>query len=110
MADRLGVGEFFPCPVLEGFDAVVFDTLAFGKPFHGDGAVEGDRFLKVQLEGGVDDDGAFITVAFTLPAGSFATVLMRELMKSPAPHGAATEPVAESGSAVSDEGFEAPGE
>jgi tRNA pseudouridine13 synthase len=36
----------------------------------------------VQLEGGVDDHGAFITVAFTLSAGSFATVLMRELMKS----------------------------
>lgn len=36
----------------------------------------------VQLEGGVDDHGAFITVAFTLPAGSFATVLLRELMKS----------------------------
>jgi tRNA pseudouridine13 synthase len=37
---------------------------------------------EVQLEGGVDDHGAFITVAFTLPAGSFATVLLRELMKS----------------------------
>jgi tRNA pseudouridine13 synthase len=36
----------------------------------------------VQLEGGVDDHGGFITVAFTLPAGSFATVLLRELMKS----------------------------
>ena len=36
----------------------------------------------VQLEGGVDDHGAHVTVAFTLPAGSFATVLLRELMKS----------------------------
>ena len=36
----------------------------------------------VQLEGGVDDHGSHITVAFTLPAGSFATVLLRELMKS----------------------------
>lgn len=35
----------------------------------------------VQLEGGVDDHGPFVTVAFTLPAGSFATVLLRELMK-----------------------------
>ena len=45
------------------------------------------RPLRVQptnitLEAGVDDHGAFITVAFTLPAGSYATVLMRELMKS----------------------------
>jgi tRNA pseudouridine13 synthase len=37
---------------------------------------------EVQLEGGVDDHGPFITVAFSLPAGSFATVLLRELMKS----------------------------
>ena len=31
--------------------------------------------------GGVDEHGPHITVAFTLPAGSFATVLLRELMK-----------------------------
>jgi tRNA pseudouridine13 synthase len=37
----------------------------------------------LELVGGVDDHGSFITVAFTLPAGSFATVLVRELMKSP---------------------------
>ncbi len=33
------------------------------------------------LEAGVDNHGPFITVAFTLPAGAFATVLLRELMK-----------------------------
>jgi tRNA pseudouridine13 synthase len=36
---------------------------------------------EVELAGGVDEHGPFITVAFTLPAGSFATVLMRELTK-----------------------------
>jgi tRNA(Glu) U13 pseudouridine synthase TruD len=36
----------------------------------------------VQLAAGVDDHGGHITVAFTLPAGSFATVLLRELMKT----------------------------
>jgi len=36
----------------------------------------------IQLEGGVDEHGAHITAAFTLPAGSYATVLLRELMKS----------------------------
>jgi len=46
------------------------------------------RPLRVQpsdthLAAGVDEHGAHITVAFTLPAGSYATVLMRELMKSP---------------------------
>ena len=40
-----------------------------------------------QLEGGVDEHGGFITVAFTLPAGSFATVLLRELMKNDAEDG-----------------------
>jgi tRNA pseudouridine13 synthase len=36
----------------------------------------------VQLAAGVDEHGAHITAAFTLPAGSYATVLLRELMKS----------------------------
>jgi tRNA pseudouridine13 synthase len=39
------------------------------------------RPTDVHLEGGVDEHGSHITVAFTLPAGSFATVLLRELMK-----------------------------
>jgi len=40
------------------------------------------RPLDTQLTGGVDDEGnSTITVAFSLPAGSFATTLMRELMK-----------------------------
>jgi len=37
----------------------------------------------VQLEGGVDEHGPHVTVAFTLPAGSFATIFLRELMKTP---------------------------
>ena len=36
----------------------------------------------VSLEAGVDEHGPHITAAFALPAGSFATVFMRELMKS----------------------------
>ena len=36
----------------------------------------------VDLAAGVDDHGAHATVAFTLPAGSFATVFLRELMKA----------------------------
>jgi tRNA pseudouridine13 synthase len=58
----------------------------------------------VQLEGGVDDHGAFITVAFTLPAGSFATVLMRELMKSPITERPTTGAMPEPGSASLDQG------
>jgi tRNA pseudouridine13 synthase len=36
---------------------------------------------EVELAGGGDEFGPYITVAFTLPAGSFATVLIRELTK-----------------------------
>jgi tRNA pseudouridine13 synthase len=38
----------------------------------------------VELAGGVDEFGPHITVAFTLPSGAFATVLLREIMKTPA--------------------------
>ena len=38
----------------------------------------------VDLAAGVDSFGPHITVAFTLPPGSFATVLLRELMKTDA--------------------------
>ncbi|HWB52578.1 MAG TPA: tRNA pseudouridine(13) synthase TruD [Tepidisphaeraceae bacterium] len=37
---------------------------------------------EVKVEGGVDDNGAYITVAFALPAGSFATSVLRELIKN----------------------------
>lgn len=49
--------------------------------------VEGERRpLRVALtdpdaEGGVDDHGPFIRVAFELPRGAYATVVLRELMK-----------------------------
>lgn len=33
----------------------------------------------IELEGGVDEHGAFIRVAFDLPPGSFATVVIREI-------------------------------
>lgn len=39
---------------------------------------------EVDLSAGVDDHGAYIAVAFTLPPGSFATVLLGELMKTAA--------------------------
>jgi tRNA pseudouridine13 synthase len=36
----------------------------------------------VRTEGGVDEHGSYITVAFALPPGSYATVFLRELMKT----------------------------
>lgn len=40
------------------------------------------RPTDIELVGGVDEFGPQVTAAFTLPAGSFATVLLREIMKS----------------------------
>lgn len=39
---------------------------------------------QVVLRGGRDERGGYVQLAFTLPAGSFATALMREVMKSDA--------------------------
>ncbi len=33
------------------------------------------------VEGGVDEHGSYVRCAFELPRGSFATVVMREIMK-----------------------------
>jgi tRNA pseudouridine13 synthase len=38
-----------------------------------------------EVEGGVDEHGAFVRCAFELPRGAFATVVMREIMKPPTP-------------------------
>jgi tRNA pseudouridine13 synthase len=45
----------------------------------------------LEMSGGVDEFGPHITVAFTLPAGSFATVLIRELTKDRIPQTQAEE-------------------
>jgi tRNA pseudouridine13 synthase len=39
------------------------------------------KIKDVELAAGVDEHASYITAAFTLPAGSFATVFLRELMK-----------------------------
>ena len=72
-----------------------------------DGAKGARRPLRVkptdiELAGGVDEHGAHITIAFTLPAGSFATVLLQELMKTP-PMPAGGEEREQASEAASDE-------
>jgi tRNA pseudouridine13 synthase len=59
---------------------------------------------EVELAAGADEFGPHITVAFTLPAGSFATVFLRELTKSD--HGdrpAPTRPAIEGSDGAADE-------
>lgn len=70
----------------EAFAAVALVPEDFRKP--GKEKMKGARRplrvkpADVELAGGVDEHGGHITVAFTLPAGSFATVLLGELMKN----------------------------
>ncbi|MEX2386443.1 MAG: tRNA pseudouridine(13) synthase TruD, partial [Phycisphaeraceae bacterium] len=37
------------------------------------------------LSGGVDEHGAYLRLAFELPRGAFATIVLREIMKQHAP-------------------------
>ncbi len=52
-------------------------------------AMEGKRrplripLIDPEVEGGVDEHGAYVRCAFELPRGAFATVVMREIMKPP---------------------------
>ncbi len=59
----------------------------------------------VEIAAGVDDFGSHITVAFTLPPGSFATVLLGELMKNeepttPTPTDGSSDPTSDPAEAV----------
>ena len=39
-------------------------------------------FREVETEAGVDEHGDFVRLAFDLPRGTYATVLLREIMKA----------------------------
>ncbi|MEM8872807.1 MAG: tRNA pseudouridine(13) synthase TruD [Planctomycetota bacterium] len=57
------------------------DFAAAGRSFPGERRAIRVRPEQTELAGGVDDFGPQITVAFNLPKGSYATTLMRELLK-----------------------------
>jgi tRNA pseudouridine13 synthase len=62
------------------------DLLAAYEKKHRDMMEGARRPLRIPLidpeaEGGVDEHGAYVRVAFELPRGSFATVVLREIMK-----------------------------
>lgn len=50
--------------------------------------------LDPEVEGGVDEHGHYIRCAFELPAGAFATIVMREIMKTASEPGEADAPEA----------------
>ncbi|MHC4318778.1 MAG: tRNA pseudouridine(13) synthase TruD [Planctomycetota bacterium] len=86
-----GAGMIRPGPAvdaveLEALKAIGVTPETFGT--RGDEFRGARRPLRVPVgnpstEAGVDEDGAYIRVAFDLPAGSYATVLLREMMKAP---------------------------
>jgi tRNA pseudouridine13 synthase len=63
------------------------DPASFGKDFGMHGARRSLRFFPkdLQLETGTDDAGPFLQLAFTLPSGSYATVVLGEIMKTDVP-------------------------
>lgn len=68
-------------------EGVSMDTLERAMKSLGDSVAGTRRPLRTlvtdpEIEGGVDQHGHFIRCAFDLPAGSFATMLVRELLKS----------------------------
>lgn len=54
---------------------------------HGDRRALRVRPLDINIESGSDDHGPYILTAFTLPSGSYATILLRELMRVDLPEG-----------------------
>jgi tRNA pseudouridine13 synthase len=79
-ADALEVGA------LRAFGVSIEVLEAFSKRGVAGGLAGARRALRVavgfpEVEGGADEFGHYIRCAFELPAGSFATVVMREVMK-----------------------------
>ncbi len=50
MTDCVSMDQRLPDSVLPGFNTVILDMLAFVKPFHREGAVEGDGLFESHLE------------------------------------------------------------
>lgn len=72
------------------------DALARARELTGSDMPGERRALRVPLidpevEGGMDEHGQYVRCAFELPKGAFATVVMREIIKSGAARGASVE-------------------
>lgn len=67
---------------------VEIPDLAQAVTYLGDSMVGARRPMRIpvdaaEVEGGIDEHGDFVRVGFTLPAGAYATIVLREIMKSP---------------------------
>jgi tRNA pseudouridine13 synthase len=80
---------------LESFGVTVERLQAFDAGFRFE--LEGKRralrvpVIAPEVEGGVDEHGSYVRCAFELPRGSFATVVLREIMKPEGARGAEWE-------------------
>jgi tRNA pseudouridine13 synthase len=86
-----GPGMIRPGPAIAAVEVEALEAMGVGPDdFRGrnDLYKGGRRPLRVPVhapatDSGVDEHGGYIRVAFDLPAGSYATVLLREIMKAP---------------------------
>lgn len=69
--DLMGMAE-------AGLDPGVFDQARYG--LEGTRRPLRARVQNVQIDSGVDEHGAYVRLAFDLPRGAYATVLLREIM------------------------------
>lgn len=63
-------------------DSLVEATKQLGRAMSGGRRAYRIMLREPSVEGGVDEHGPYIKCGFELPAGSFATVVMREIMKN----------------------------
>jgi tRNA pseudouridine13 synthase len=86
-----GAGMIRPGPPVDAVEVEALEAMGVSpEDFRGRDELHkgGRRSLRVPIhapatDAGVDEHGAYIRIAFDLPAGSYATVLLREIMKSP---------------------------
>jgi tRNA pseudouridine13 synthase len=67
---------------------IEIQDLAQAVTYLGDSMIGARRAMRIpveaaEVEGGIDEHGDFVRVGFTLPAGAYATIVLREIMKSP---------------------------
>ena len=61
-----------------GLDPSLFDQRLYG--FEGTRRPLRARVSNVEIDSGVDEHGPYLRLAFDLPRGAYATVLLREIM------------------------------
>ena len=85
MARAAGAVDAKECAALEESGVSLDDIAAFAErsrqPVTGARRPLRVPLIDPEVEGGIDEHGHYVRCAFELPAGAFATIVMREVMK-----------------------------